>query len=645
MKEYGYLRVAGAVPNLKVADVDYNKNEIIKIIKEAESKKIDILVFPELALTGYTSGDLFFQKILRKRTVESLMEIKEKSVGKEILFFIGVPLTKNGSLYNTAVALKNGKILGVVPKSFIPNYNEFYEKRWFSSGKNIKNSEIKIGIDTVPFGIDVLFNNDELELRIGVEICEDVWAPITPGQHQSLNGANLIVNLSASNDIVGKSLFREQLLSQQSAKCISGYVYSSAGYGESTTDLVFGCNIIIAENGSVIENDKSYTMKRKLVYSEIDVEKLNNDRIKNSVFSDSKEYKDKYRIVDFSLNNKENYELKRFVNPYPFIPQEEKDVEERCKEIFNLQTMALVKRIEHIGTKALVIGISGGLDSTLALLVSVNTVDLLKKDRKFIKGITMPGFGTTDRTYKNAIGLLKELGVDYEEISIKEATIQHFNDINQDINNKDVVYENTQARERTQILMDKANQINGIVVGTGDLSELALGWATYNGDHMSMYGINSGIPKTLIRYVIEWVAEGNFNRKVKEMLLDILNTPVSPELLPPDEKGKIKQKTEEKVGPYELHDFFLYNTVRNGFSPKKVYFLAKIAFKDSYDVETIKKWLENFYKRFITQQFKRSCIPDGPKIGSVALSPRGDWRIPSDTSLNMWIEELKNLEN
>ncbi len=643
MKDYGFIRVAGAVPNVEVADIDYNKNEIIKIIEKAHKESIDILVFPELSLTGYTSGDLFFQNILLEKTLKSIVEIKKESKGKEMLIFIGAPLYKDGSLYNTAVAINNGKLLGVVPKSFIPNYNEFYEKRWFSSGKNIKNSKITIEEESIPFGTDILFKYDKLSLKIGVEICEDLWAPITPSQEHSINGANLIVNLSASNDIVGKSIFREQLVSQQSAKCISGYVYSSAGYGESTTDLVFGGNVIISENGKIIENDKNYSLEEKLIYNEIDIKKINNDRIKNTVFGDSIKFNENYKLIDIELNKKSNYELKRSINPYPFIPDNEKDIEERCSEIFSLQTMALAKRIQHIDAKSLLIGISGGLDSTLALLVSVLTSDLLNINRKFVKGITMPGFGTTERTYKNAIGLMKELGVDYEEISIKDASIQHFKDIKHDLKNYNVVYENTQARERTQILMDKANQSSGIVVGTGDLSELALGWATYNGDHMSMYGINSGIPKTLIRYVIKWLSRNKFNDEIKGILLDILGTPVSPELLPPDDRGIIKQKTEEVVGPYELHDFFLYHTVRNGFEPKKVYLLAQLAFKNIYDKETIKKWLKNFYKRFISQQFKRSCIPDGPKIGSVALSPRGDWRMPSDASVKLWLKEVELL--
>ncbi len=644
MKDKGFIRTGAAVPKIKVADLEFNKKQIIESINKAEERNIDILVFPELSLTGYTCGDLFFQSIIIKKTQELILEISKSTINKKMLVFIGAPLYKDGSLYNCGVALNDGEILGVVPKSFIPNYNEFYEKRWFSSGCNIEGSQIKIGEKSYNFGTDLLFKSNIIDLKVGVEICEDLWAPITPSQTHSLNGANLIVNLSASNDIVGKSIYREKLVSQQSAKCICGYVYSSAGYGESTTDLVFGGNILISENGSIIKNDKIYSLEEKLIFNDIDIDKINHDRAKNTVFNDNKNYVKNYRITAFSLKENKDVELSRIIDPYPFVPKDDEDRNERCSEIFNLQTMALAKRIEHINTKSLVIGISGGLDSTLALLVSVITADLMKKNRKFIKGITMPGFGTTNRTYNNALGLLKELEVDYEEISIKDASIQHFKDINHDIENHNVVYENTQARERTQILMDKANQLDGIVVGTGDLSELALGWATYNGDHMSMYGINSGIPKTLIRYVVRWAAEFKFSGKVREILLDILDTPVSPELLPPDGEGKIKQKTEEVVGPYELHDFFLYNTVRNGFSPKKVFFLANLAFKNKYDKDTIKKWLENFYKRFISQQFKRSCIPDGPKIGSVALSPRGDWRMPSDASVNLWLEEIKALE-
>ena len=642
MKSKGFIRVGAAVPKIKVADLEYNKKEIIKNIKIAEDNKVDILVFPELSITGYTCGDLFFQSLIKVKTEESILEILKFTENKKMLIFLGAPISKEGSLYNCAIAVNNGEILGIVPKTFIPNYNEFYEKRWFASGDSILQSQIKIGKEKYNFGKDLLFQCEDIDLIVGVEICEDLWAPITPGQLQSISGANILVNLSASNDIVGKSIYREKLISQQSAKCISAYVYSSAGYGESTTDLVFGGNIIIAENGKIIENNKDYNIDGKFVYNDIDVEKINKDRVKNTVFNDSKSYKREYKKIEFSLDNKK-VKLKRLIDPYPFVPQKEEDKEERCSEIFNLQTMALAKRVEHINTKSLLIGISGGLDSTLALLVSVVTADILGKDRKFIKGITMPGFGTTDRTYKNALGLLEELEVDLEEISIKDASLQHFKDINHHTDNHNVVYENTQARERTQILMDKANQLNGIVVGTGDLSEIALGWSTYNGDHMSMYGVNSGIPKTLIRYVVKWASEYKFSGRVRKILLDILDTPVSPELLPPDREGKIKQKTEEEVGPYELHDFFLYNTVRNGFSPKKVFYLAKIAFKDTYDEKTIKKWLENFYKRFITQQFKRSCIPDGPKIGSVALSPRGDWRMPSDASISTWLKEVKSI--
>jgi NAD+ synthase (glutamine-hydrolysing) len=644
MKNKGFIRVGAGVPKVKVAEVKYNKEQIINNIKKGKENNLDVLVFPELSLTGYTCGDLFFQNLLRMNSEKALIEIAEYTKDIDMIVFVGLPLFKDGALYNCAAALNRGRILGIVPKTYIPNYGEFYEKRWFSSGEQISEDYVKIDGKDIKFGKDILFRSEREELIVGVEICEDLWAPITPGQIQSLSGANLIVNLSASNDIVGKSIYREQLVRQQSGKCITGYVYTSAGYGESTTDLVFGGNVILAENGKIIENDKNYSLEEKFIYNDIDIDKINLDRAKNTVFNDSKNYKGKYRYAEFEINEKIDFNLKREIDAYPFVPKYEEEKEERCREIFNIQTMALAKRIEHINTKGLVIGISGGLDSTLALLVSVITADKLGKGRKFIKGITMPGFGTTDRTYKNALGLLKELKVDYEEISIKEASLQHFKDINHDKNNHNVVYENTQARERTQILMDKANQIGGIVVGTGDLSELALGWATYNGDHMSMYGINAGIPKTLIRYVVKWAADHEFKGKTKNILLDILDTPVSPELLPPDKEGKIKQKTEEVVGPYELHDFFLYNTVRNGFTPDKVYYLAKIAFEGVYKDKTIKKWLENFYRRFITQQFKRSCIPDGPKVGGVALSPRGDWRMPSDADVNMWLNEVKRID-
>ncbi|MCT4598760.1 MAG: NAD(+) synthase [Vallitalea sp.] len=644
----GFIRVSAATPSIKVADVDYNLQEIKKLIDEAISKDISILVLPELCITGYTCGDLFFQEPLLNSSIGKLIDLKNYSNNKEILFVVGLPIKYKHGLYNCCAVILNGQILGIVPKTYIPNYNEFYEQRWFSSCESITNDTIIIDNELIPFGSSILFRHNKYEeLCIGVEICEDLWSPLPPSTIHAINGATMILNSSASNDLVGKSSYRKSLVSSQSAKTITSYVYSSAGFGESTTDVVFSGHCLIYENGTKLKENNRFNMESNLIYADVDIDRLMADRIKMTSYSNHlvNKFESNYKIVPFNLKiNNTVDNLTRFIDPQPFVPSNLTKRNSRCQEIFSIQTLGLAKRINHIGCDKVILGISGGLDSTLALLVCVMTYDLLKKDRKNIIGVTMPGFGTTDRTYNNAISLMKHLGVTIKEISIKDSCIQHFEDIGHDENNHNVTYENSQARERTQILMDLSNAENGIVVGTGDLSELALGWATYNGDHMAMYAVNTTIPKTLVRYLVEWVCEYKVSESAKAVLMDILDTPVSPELLPPDkETGEIKQKTEEVVGPYELHDFFLYNMMRFGFSPIKIHYLALHAFKEKYDSNTIKKWLTIFYKRFFMHQFKRSCLPDGPKVGSICLSPRGDLRMPSDAVSKIWIEEIEKI--
>ncbi|GKX31131.1 NAD(+) synthase [Vallitalea longa] len=642
----GFVRVASASPTIKVADVDFNTNEIIKLIDDAVNKNVSILVLPELCITGYTCADLFFQEPLIRKSIEKLILLKKYSTGKEILFVVGIPIKYKNALYNCAATISNGKILGVVPKTYIPNYNEFYEQRWFSSSETITNDKIIIDGEDVPFGSSILFKHTRYEdLCIGIDICEDLWSPLPPSTVHAINGATIILNPSASNDLVGKSSYRKALVSSQSAKTITSYVYSSAGFGESTTDVVFSGHCLIYENGTKLKENKRFQLESNLIYSDIDIEKLMADRIKMTSYSNhlTSRFDLQYQIVPFDLNIMQD-KIDRYIDPQPFVPNNQKKRSKRCEEIFSIQTLGLAKRIKHIGCEKVVVGISGGLDSTLALLVCTMTYDLLGKDRKNIIGVTMPGFGTTDRTYNNAISLMNHLGVTIKEISIKQSCLVHFKDIGHDPTNHSTTYENVQARERTQILMDLSNKLNGIVIGTGDLSEMALGWATYNGDHMSMYSVNTTIPKTLVRYLVKWISDYKVGENAKAVLMDILDTPVSPELLPPDKNtGKIKQKTEEVVGPYELHDFFLYNMLRFGFSPTKVYRLALQAFDGKYSCDTIKKWINTFYKRFFMQQFKRSCIPDGPKVGSICLSPRGDLRMPSDAVSKIWLEEIEQL--
>lgn len=553
-----------------------------------------------------------------------------------------MPVVVNSTVINAAVVIQKGKILGVVPKTYLPNYKEFYEQRWFTSALQVSENSVRLCGQIVPMGNNLLF--ETAETTFGIEICEDLWATVPPSSSLALQGAEIIFNLSADDEGIGKHNYLCSLISQQSARCISGYVFSSSGFGESTTDVVFAGNGLIYENGYLLARSERFCMEEQLIINEIDVECIRAERRVNTTFAANKANcpgKEAVRISTEFVNSKD-LNLTRTFNPHPFVPQGN-ELNSRCEEIFSIQIAGLAQRLLHTGAKTAVIGISGGLDSTLALLVCVKTFDKLGLSRKDILGITMPGFGTTDRTYHNAIDLMNSLGVSIREISIREACIQHFKDIGHDLNIHDVTYENSQARERTQILMDIANQTWGMVIGTGDLSELALGWATYNGDHMSMYGVNAGIPKTLVKHLVQWVAENGMDETSKATLLDIVDTPISPELIPADENGEIKQKTEDLVGPYELHDFFLYYFLRFGFRPSKIYFLAQTAFSGVYDDETIKKWLQTFFRRFFNQQFKRSCLPDGPKVGSISISPRGDWRMPSDASSAAWLKEIAEL--
>ena len=621
----GFVRVAAAIPELRVADCAFNVAAMADLVRQGEVEKAQVICFPELSITGYTCADLFFQQQLLTNAEKALNELQLLTFSTTAVIIVGMPVRVQNQLFNTAVVLQGGHILGVVPKTHLPNNNEFYEKRWFSPATATDVQRISLSGEEVPFGTDLLFSDGKFSF--GIELCEDLWVPIPPSSQHTLHGADIIFNLSATNELIGKHQYLRQLIEQQSARCIAGYVYASAGAGESTTDVVYSGNGLIAENGKMIAASERFSFEAQLVVSEIDVERLQADRMRNTNYNNDKSGR-VYRTVKLEDAHFTDFELKRTFDKHPFVPAiTNRDAS--CEEIFSIQVGGLAKRWKHTHAKTVVVGISGGLDSTLALLVCVKTADKLGFDRKQIIGITMPGFGTTDRTYSNAVNLMKSLGITMLEISIKDACIQHFKDINHDPKQHDVTYENTQARERTQILMDIANKHNGLVIGTGDLSESALGWATYNGDHMSMYAVNSGVPKTLVRYLVDWAAH-KLDTHSEEILRDVLDTPVSPELLPADENGDIAQKTEDIVGPYELHDFFLYYMVRFGFSSAKILFLAKNAFVDTYTEEVIEKWLKTFLRRFFAQQFKRSCIPDGPKVGSINLSPRGDWRMPSD---------------
>ena len=638
LKEQGFVRVGAVVPKLKVADTEFNCNEIIKQIEVASNNKIQIAVFPELCVTGYTCQDLFEQDTLLEEAEKALNKILDYTNNLDIICIIGMPIKAENQLFNTAVVIQKGRILGIVPKTFIPNYSEFYEKRWFASSKNTNKKEIEILGQKVPFGIDLLFKDKaNNEICFGIEICEDVWAVEPPSNKLALLGANIIFNLSASNEVIGKKEYRRELVKMQSAKTISGYVYCSSGVNESTSDVVFSGDSMIFENGSCLASNSRFDFESNMIFTEIDTKRLANDRRKNISFMGNPVDLE-YREIKINIpDNIEN--LTREYSKTPFVPEDKKKISEICEEILNIQSYGLAKRLLHTNINKTIIGISGGLDSALAFLVIIKAYEVLNLPKENIIAITMPGFGTTSRTHKNSIKLINEYGATFREINITKSSLQHFEDIGHDKKMKDITYENAQARERTKILMDIANKENGLVIGTGDLSELALGWCTYNGDHMSMYAVNASIPKTLVKYIIKWVAE-NSKQECKNIINDILDTPISPELLPPDEKGNIEQKTEEQVGPYILHDFFLYHFLRYGAEPKKIYILACKTFKQDFKEEEIKHWLQVFIKRFFTQQFKRNCIPDGPKVGTVSLSPRGDLRMPSDASYNIWLNNF-----
>ena len=639
---HGFVKVASAIPSVKVADCQYNVEQIESLIVQAEGHGVEIICLPELSLTAYTCQDLFQQQLLLDEAEMALIHLMNFTRSLDIISIVGLPVPYKGSLLNCAAVIQKGKILGMIPKTYLPNYKEFYEKRWFTSGTDIPAGSLLVCGQQVPLNQFILFRTPSC--TFGVEICEDVWAPIPPSSYLAMQGAEIIFNLSADNDLVGKYTYLKNLLGQQSARTISGYVFSSCGYGESTQDVVYSAKGLIYENGILLAETPRHELSTQLLETEIDVERIRMERCINTTFATcaSQSRKETAVIIDTERTVAREFNLTRKINAHPFVPTG-KGLDERCEEIFSIQTEGLAKRISHTNSQTVVVGISGGLDSTLALLVCIKAFDRLGLNRRGIVGITMPGFGTTDRTYTNAVNLMKLLGITIREISIKDACIQHFKDLGHDMENHDVTYENSQARERTQILMDAANQMNGLVIGTGDLSELALGWATYNGDHMSMYGVNTSVPKTLVRHLVKWVAWGIEDDSTRTVLRDIVDTPISPELIPADDNGNITQKTEDLVGPYELHDFFLYYTLRWGFRPEKVFFLTKEAFGTAYTDDVIKHWLKTFYRRFFAQQFKRSCLPDGPKVGSCSLSPRGDWRMPTDASSALWLKECETL--
>lgn len=633
--KYGFVKVAGATPKIRVADCEFNANQIIAQINEAEKNGASLVVFPELCVTGYTCSDLFLQSALLNAAKDAVKKIVFETAELDIISIVGTPIALRQSLFNCAVVIYKGKILGIVPKINIPNYSEFYEARHFTSGKDFDEGLFEFnGFDNVYFGSNLIFACRQMpDFSFAVEICEDLWTPESPSVELALSGANIICNLSCSDDVIGKAQYRRNLVKMQSGKLICGYIYSDSGFGESTTDMVFSGQNIISENASILAESKRFTTG--IIYADVDVAKLSSERRRTNTFPHKK---DNF-VIEFDMNLKRT-RLSRTFPQMPFVPADKTDLANRCEEIITMQATGLATRLAHTRIKNVVLGLSGGLDSTLALIVCVHAFDMLFLDRKNIHTVTMPCFGTTKRTKSNAQLLAEAYGVSFEDIDITLAVRQHFSDINHNESITDITYENSQARERTQILMDLSNKYSGLVIGTGDLSELALGWATYNGDHMSMYAVNVSIPKTLVRYLTAYEAEKS-EGILKNVLLDVLDTPVSPELLPPDNNGEIAQKTEDVVGPYELHDFFLYYLVRFGFSPSKIYYLAKQSFEGKYDNPTIKKWLTVFIKRFFSQQFKRSCLPDGPKVGSVTLSPRGDWRMPSDASVNLWLKDLE----
>lgn len=654
--KHGFIKVASAVPLVKVGDCTYNVEQIISLVEKAEEQNVEVVVFPELCITGYSCQDLFHQSILLDSAENALMMLLDFTRKLDVIVIVGLPIAVGDLLLNCAAVVQQGQLLGLVPKTYLPNYNEFYEKRWFASSQDLRTSNIRYAGSQITITSDPqLFYTCDGAI-FGIEICEDVWAPTPPSNQLVLAGADLIFNLSASDELTGKHQYLKNLLAQQSARTMAGYVYSGCGCGESTQDVVYGGNALLYANGRMIGEGKRFAFEPQLCTGQIDIERLKSERRNNSTFVNAQR-----NIKDSIQNNRLSirtiackatqpyaFVLERNIDPYPFIPSSA-DMKTACEEIFNIQVAGLANRLVHTNSKIVILGISGGLDSTLALLVCVKTFDKLKMDRKGIIGVTMPGFGTTDRTHSNALSLMESLGVSMREINIAASVTQHFQDIGHDADVHDVTYENCQARERTQILMDLSNELGGLVIGTGDLSELALGWATYNGDHMSMYGVNSGVPKTLIHYLVKFVAETEVDARSQATLMDIIDTPISPELIPADEHGEISQKTEDLVGPYALHDFFLYYFLRFGFRPSKLYLLAKQAFggvhpkAETYSDEVIKHWLKTFIRRFFSQQFKRSCLPDGPKVGSVSLSPRGDWRMPSDASASIWLAECEAL--
>ena len=640
---YGFIKVASAVPSVKVADCKYNVEQIEQQIILAEGQGVEIIVFPELSLTGYTCQDLFRQNLLLETTESAMLMLLDFTRQLNIISIVGLPIAVGDLLLNCAAIIQKGQILGIVAKEYLPNYNEFYEKRWFASVQDLRTTELRFAGNQInlSFTPQIFVTCDGV--RFGVEICEDVWAPTPPSNHLALAGADIIFNLSASDELIGKHDYLCKLLAQQSARTITGYVYSSAGFGESTQDVVYGGNALIFENGHLLQSGPRFAMTPQMQVAQIDVERLRTERRGNTTYVNAQRrmigedviFKNAHSILP------KDFVLERPVDAHPFIPSPDM-MEKSCEEILSIQVMGLAKRLVHTSCQKVVIGISGGLDSTLALLVCAMTFDKLGLDRSGIIGVTMPGFGTTDRTYTNAIKLMQSLRITIREISITKSVTQHFEDIGHDISVHDTTYENSQARERTQILMDVSNQEGGLVIGTGDLSELALGWCTYNGDHMSMYAVNASIPKTLIACLVKFVA-GTMDADTSATLHDVVDTPISPELVPADEDGNIQQKTEDLVGPYELHDFFLYYFMRHGFRPMKIFLLAQKAFEGQYDDDVIKHWLKTFFRRFFSQQFKRSCLPDGPKVGSISLSPRGDWRMPSDASSELWLRECEML--
>lgn len=639
---YGFVRVATAIPSVKVGDCKYNTQQIENLIIQAEGKGVEIICFPELCITAYTCGDLFNQKLLTDEAEMGLISILDFTRSLDIISIVGLPIYYNGVLFNCAAVIQKGRILGLIPKTYLSNYRELNEMRWFAPGYVLSDANVMICGQTVPLTNQLIFSTPSC--RFGVELSQDAFAPIPLSSELSLRGAEIIFNIGAESESTGKHDFLKSHLAHQSARCHCGYVFAGAGFGESTQDIVFAGKGLIYENGKLLAEAERFSLREQLIVSEIDIESLRIDRQTDTAFRSSiaRTQSEKYKQIDTEFYTLKDFDLSRNINPLPFVPSSNK-MHEQCEEIFAIQIEGLAKRLIHTQTRTAVIGISGGLDSTLALLVCAKTFDKLGLSRRDIVGVTMPGFGTTDRTYTNAINLMRILDITVREIDIKNACLQHFEDIGANPDKHDVTYENSQARERTQILMDVANQMNGLVIGTGDLSELALGWATYNGDHMSNYSVNASVPKTLIRHLVTWIAKTIIDEEARPTLFDIVDTPISPELIPADENGEIRQKTEDLVGPYELHDFFLYYTLRYGYRPSKIFFLAEQAFKGKYTIDVIHKWLTTFYRRFFSQQFKRSCMPDGPKVGSCCLSPRGNWQMPSDASATAWLEECNSL--